>query len=188
MAVVSNTNSARGKARSAFNDTFVSNGVVGKVVKETFLLEDSATYDFMQQATILSDFVFKFAMYEHNRKIRGMGTTENIGKIKHLFLDYNVSSPKPIDALESTGLMMFTKYKIRAQRIAVDAFDENASRALFQYGLQTQFAGGANIFDSNYLIGDANLGTIIQNPFTKVDDLVQINPLLRMMGSALTEK
>jgi hypothetical protein len=184
----SNTNSARGKARSTFNKTFLSKGVIGKVVKETFLLEDSATYDFMQQATILTDFVFKFAMFEHNRKNRNMGTTENIAKIKHIFFDYNVSSPKPIEAMESAGLMMFTKFPMRAQRVAVDALDENASRAVTQFVLQTQFAGGTNMFDANYIIGDASPTSLFHNPFTKVDDLVQINPLLRMAGSALTEK
>ena len=182
-----NAHSVRGKARSSFNKTFLSDGVLGKAIKETFLLEDSATYDLMQQATILTDFVFKFAMYEHNRKVRGMSDTENLAKVKYLFLDYNVSSPKPIEALESTGFMMFTKYKIRAQRIAADAFDENASRAIMQYGLQTQLSGGANIFDSNYLIGNAELGNILQEPFTKVGDVIQLNPLYKMVGGALTE-
>ena len=89
--------------------------------------------------------------------------------------------------MESVGLMMFTKYKVRSQRIIVDAFDENGARAILQYGLQTQLAAGSNVFDSNYAVGSVEFGNLIQEPFSKAGQVIQFNPLLRMAGTALSE-
>ena len=182
----SNTTSVRGKVREKYDRTFLSKGIVGKAVREGLMLEDSESYKFMQQATILSDFVFKYAMYKHNEG--RMSEKENLAKIKYIFFDYNVSSPKSIEALESMGFLMFTKYKIRSHRVVLDAWDENGARAILQYGIQTEIAHTANLVDSNYGIGNADLGNLFQNPFTKWDDIIQPNPVIRLLGSALTEK
>ncbi len=85
-------------------------------------------------------------------------------------------------------LDLFTFETCHAVPTREDAWDENGARAILQYGIQTEIAPNANIFDSNYGIGNADLGNLFQNPFTKWDDIIQPNPVIRLLGSALTEK
>ena len=177
-ADVSNQFSARGAIRDKANELVLNKaGVVGDAIKEAYALEDSHVYSAAQMATIMSDFAFKYAMHEHHMKNTEMTKEESFEKINYIFLAYETPSAKPVDFLESIGVVMFTKYKQRIQRVVISNYAETPARAIRTYEMQEALLGNtADIHDSSYF-GQGSIGDNIQNPFSMVGMMLIPQPL-----------
>jgi len=161
--------SARGITRNfADRHIFDKAGVVGDVVKEAFALEDAESYKALQTSTIMSDFAFKYAMHQHHMRNTEMSVKESYDKANYIFLAYETPSAMPVAYLESLGLMMFTKYAMRIQRVVGDSFAEDPARAIRTYLMQDWlFPSAPNIFDGSFA-GRAGIADLLNNPIADV--------------------
>lgn len=66
--------------------------------------------------TTLGDFIARYALYQHNKK-KGMSEKDNIYMIKDQFIDYSLPTSPLIKAMNDYGLVMFSKYYTRLQRV-----------------------------------------------------------------------
>ena len=171
--------SARGRVRNfADKNIFNKVGGAGTVFKEAYALEDSQSYAALQMGTVMSDFAFKYAMHQHHMKNTNMTVKESYDKINYIFLAYETPSAKPVAYLESIGLLMFTKYSLRIQRVVADAFAEDPARVIRSYLLQEALMPGvANTFDGSYL-GRAGISDLGNNPLNGVGTVLTPHPVV----------
>ena len=181
---ISGGQTGRGKLR-AIGDRTVLKGVVGEAIKESYAMEDSNTYNVLQMGTIMSDFAFKVAVHEHHKREGKLSKKESFDRINYIFLAYESPSSKPVAYLESIGLLMFTKYALRIQRVIITSFADNPSRVIRTAMMQDWLAPTMpNMLDSSWL-GDSSPFSMVQNPWSKVNTILTPQPLNFLFKSAI---
>ena len=100
----------------------------------------------MAEAAQLSDFMAKYTLYVHNRE-QGMSHEEALSESSEVFINYDVPTSRELQALNDSGLLMFTKYRLRIQQIMLRLFRENGFKALGLSWLAHQYAGFPGIFN-----------------------------------------
>lgn len=102
---------------------------VKEVGKFLYMGRDTAMYRFMADATKLSDLAARFVLYEHltTKKSSSMTHEKAIEIAGDAFVNYDIPLPRPLQAMDDLGLMLFTKYFFRIQKVIVDTFAHNPS-------------------------------------------------------------
>lgn len=135
---------------------------VRNVGKEIYATKDSWYFQKMNRATQLSDFVARYTLIQHamNRKRNPLSEADAIHYASEAFINYDLPSHRYLNYANSMGLVMFTKYYMRVQRMIMFLMKENPARAL-SMGLMHNYMNGLPIlFDSFFP------GRIGNNPFT----------------------
>jgi len=94
----------------------------------------------MSRAAQLSDFVARYTLYQHitTRKDNPLSEADAIQEASDFFINYDIPMHRSVQYLDDTGLIMFTKYFLRIQRILVKVLKEQPLRVL-SLGLLDQF-------------------------------------------------
>jgi len=106
-----------------FMDTFTeplnskSLDVVKKVGNEFFLGKTTGNYQALRNATQYSDFVARYALHKFNTEEQGMSTEESIDYITETFVNYDLATAPLIQYMNDMGILMFTKFFIRTQKM-----------------------------------------------------------------------
>lgn len=94
--------------------------------KVLVMAHDTKMYQAASRAAQLSDFVARYAMYQHSiTKKNPLTKAEAIIKTRDTFINYDVPMQKGIQYLDDAGLIIFTKYFLRIQRVLLDSMREN---------------------------------------------------------------
>ncbi|UYF10881.1 ribonuclease E [Vibrio phage 12VC501] len=136
---------------------------VKDVFKEALVMQGSNLYDFLSEAAQFSDFGARYVLFQHMTKNKGIDKTEAAGQVMDIFIDYDLPTHKGIQYLNDLGLLMFSKYLVRVQRIIAKTFLENPARALSIMLLQNFFGDIPDIMDSTMII-ETNPLTRLANP------------------------
>lgn len=136
---------------------------VKDVFKEALVMQGSNLYDFLSEAAQFSDFGARYVLFQHMTKNKGIAKTEAAGQVMDIFIDYDLPTHKGIQYLNDLGLLMFSKYLVRVQRIIAKTFLENPARALSIMLLQNFFGDIPDIMDSTMII-ETNPLTRLANP------------------------
>lgn len=136
---------------------------VKDVFKEALVMQGSNLYDFLSEAAQFSDFGARYVLFQHMTKNKGIDKTEAAGQVMDIFIDYDLPTHKGIQYLNDLGLLMFSKYLVRVQRIIAKTFLENPARALSIMLLQNFFGDIPDIMDSTMII-ETNPLTRLTNP------------------------
>lgn len=123
------------------------------VGKQVYMTHDTATYKFLSQATQLSDLVARYTMYEHTMKRAKdpLSQADAIRQAEVSFVNYDLPSHRTIQYLNDTGLVMFTKYYIRIQKVIMRLMKEKPARGLALIAANHFMSGLDSITDSNWL-------------------------------------
>ena len=122
------------------------------------VLQGSDSYNILRDMAQLSDFGARYALYKHQTK-KGVSTTDAIGNAMSTFIDYDLPSGIGMQYANDMGLVLFSKYLVRVQKVIFETFKENPAKVLAIVALQNYFNFGENIHTS--LIG-------VTNPFDRV--------------------
>ncbi|AGI61805.1 viron-encapsulated RNA polymerase [Vibrio phage JA-1] len=136
---------------------------VKDVFKEALVMQGSNLYDFLSEAAQFSDFGARYVLFQHMTKNKGIAKDEAAGQVMDIFIDYDLPTHKGIQYLNDLGLLMFSKYLVRVQRIIAKTFLENPARALSIMLLQNFFGDVPDIMDSTMII-ETNPLTRLANP------------------------
>lgn len=92
---------------------------VKDVGKQVYMAHDTKSYKTMARITQLSDFVARYALYQHltSRKDNPIAEKFAIQEVSDAFINYDVPMHRDLQYLDDMGLIMFTKYFMRIQRV-----------------------------------------------------------------------
>ncbi len=87
--------------------------------KQVLMTHDTGTYKAMAHITQLSDFVARYALYQHLKTQKEVVLTEKviIQEVSDAFINYDVPMHRDLQYLDDMGLTPFLKYFMRIQRV-----------------------------------------------------------------------
>lgn len=154
---------------------------VGRFV---YMAHDTSLYKFLSQTTQLSDFVSRYALYEHltNRKKNPLSKADALLQTEEAFINYDLPSHRSLQFMNDMGLVMFTKYYLRIQKVIARLVREKPGRVLAMVLMSHFISGLQSVMDSSWL---NRLGN---NPFeigpwsypAALDELPAIKGLMNM--------
>lgn len=122
------------------------------VAKTLYMAHDTPLYRVMNQATHLSDFVARYTLHQHmtTRKDNPMASRESLQLAVEAFVNYDIPTHRSVQYLNDTGLIWFTKYYLRIQKVLMHLYKENPGRALGVLALGQFIPSLGNIMDSGF--------------------------------------
>ena len=155
---------------------------------QMYMGEDTGLYQFMRYATQASDFTARYALYVHLSKDKTKPQSEIFKELSESFVPYDVPSHRMMEALNSVGLLMFTKFVLRIQKPLFEAIKENPSNAMLLWLFDYFFEGLTVITESSFVnrfYNPLNLGPL-EFPFI-LDDIATVNALTSTVGGLTPE-
>lgn len=126
-------------------------GVVA-AAKQVYMTHDTKTYQAMSRMTRLSDFMARYALYQHLVTKKDPMTKEQaLQRASETFINYDVPMHRGMQYLDNMGLFMFTKYFLRIQRVLTRTMRENPGRVLGLMALDHYMSIGPNVLDGSFL-------------------------------------
>tara|TARA_B100000929_G_scaffold108179_1_gene85729 strand:+ start:37875 stop:47864 length:9990 start_codon:yes stop_codon:yes gene_type:complete len=141
-----------------------------------FMTHDTKLYRALLDATQLSDFVARYALHKHQLE-NGMEYNESVTRIVDTFVDYDSPTHVSIQYLNDMGVLMFTKFFIRIQKVILRQIRENPGNVL-SFVLMQQLLGidAPDIFET-IALDPGNLGNRLYSPFGALEDVMQLHLL-----------
>lgn len=125
--------------------------VVG-VGKFMLMTEDSSPYKVMNYATQISDFLARYTLYEHSLNKKNPLTHEQAVQLaSDAFINYDVPTHRKLQYANDSGLIMFTKYYMRIQKMLTRIYRENPGRVIGMVGLEQIIGDQPTVLDSSML-------------------------------------
>ena len=149
-------------ARSTKGLTDKLNDKVKAAAKVAYISHDTALYKGLNRATQLSDFVARYTLYHHvtTRAVNPMSKEEAVRYASDAFVNYDIPSHRSVQYLNDMGIVMFTKYYIRIQKVLMRMFRENPARAMMMMAFSHFFSNVPTVLDGSFL------NKLSYNPFS----------------------
>jgi len=110
-------------------------------------------YKFLKTTTQYSDFIARFILHEHNLK-KGLSVDESLTDISESFVQYDLPTHPTIQYLNDVGIIMFSKFFLRIQKVLLKKVAAKPARALSLFLLNNIF-DLESILDSTATVGGA---------------------------------
>jgi hypothetical protein len=115
-------------------DEFVGNlnPVVLKAGKYLVMAQDTPLYQGLAYATQVSDFLARYTLHQHvqNRAKMPLTGDKAIQLVSDAFVNYDVPSHRTLQYANDMGLVYFTKYYLRIQKVIAMLYQQNPGRAM----------------------------------------------------------
>lgn len=164
-------------------DDFVDslNPHVVNTAKTLMIAHDTPLYKALSYGTQLSDFVARYTLYQYmtQRERSPMSSEEAVQLVSDAFINYDVPSHRLMQYANDTGLIYFSKYYLRIQKVITHLYRENPGRALM-------LLTASHFFDTVPTLMDSAAVHRMGNPFstgawkyvTTLDETASINALM----------
>ena len=144
--------------------------MIPKIIKEGFkqftVAPDTKLAGFMVNATAYSDFAGRYALYKHltTRKRNPMKEVNGINQeaieiVVDTFINYDIPTSPLMQWANDMGVVMFTKYLLRIQRIIFRLFRDAPMTTVLAMMVADTVGDPAMIMDSN-IVGEDVLGRL----------------------------
>jgi hypothetical protein len=122
------------------------------VGRQVYMTHDTATYKFLSQSTQLSDLVSRYALYEHatTRRKDPLSKADALRLAEDSFVNYDLPSHRTLQYLNDMGIVMFTKYYLRIQKVIMRLVKERPARGLILVALEHYLSGLQSVLDSSW--------------------------------------
>lgn len=100
-----------------------------------FMTHDTRLYKALANATQKSDFVARYALHKYNME-KGMSFEESVNRIMDSFIDYDTPTHPTMQYLNDMGLIMFTKFFFRIQKVLIRQMREKPAQLLSFFMLE----------------------------------------------------
>lgn len=126
------------------------NDKVKTAAKYAYVSHDTALYKGLNRATQLSDFVARYTLYHHvtERANNPLSKEDAVRYASDAFVNYDIPSHRSLQYLNDMGVVMFTKYYIRIQKVLMRLFRENPARGMMMLAFNQFFDAIPTITDS----------------------------------------
>jgi hypothetical protein len=135
-------------------DEFTSkiNPHVKDVAREVLMAKGSTVHKAMNYVTQISDFLARYTLYQ-DRIAKGMSHEEAAQLASDAFVNYDVPTHRKIQYANDSGLLMFTKYYIRIQKMIMHIYRENPGRAMMMIAAEHLLIGNQpTVLDASLLV------------------------------------
>lgn len=150
--------------------------------KLVYLAHDTKMYKLLFRTTQMSDFVARYTLYNHlvTRARNPLDQDTAIQRIVETFVNYDIPTHRTLQYLNDTGIVFFTKYYIRIQKVLFQLFQEQPARGLM-LGLFS------SLFDDVPVILESSVVGQVGNPleagaFNLPEAVGEIAPIKAAMG------
>jgi hypothetical protein len=136
--------------------------------KHLVMAHDTAPYKFMRDMTQVSDFIARYTLHKHNEK-KGMDSKDSIDMITDMFINYTPPTHRYIQYANDMGLVMFTKFFFRIQKVLFHLAKERPGSLL------ASLVGQGAMFDVPDVTESFVLGGLdgkVNNPLGVVKEIV----------------
>lgn len=154
-----------------------------KAARFTYMAHDTFLYRTLSEATQLSDFVARYTLYQHevNKKKKPLTHDEAVRKVSDAFINYDIPSHRKLQWGNDMGLVMFTKYYIRIQKVILRTMRDSPGNALAMLMLNQYMDSLPMLYDSG-ILGDSYGGGLfgsgaLELPYA-LDDLLTVDTVL----------
>lgn len=129
-------------------------GPIKEMGKLMYLSHDTSAYKFLHNMTQLSDFIGRFVLYNHlTTKAEGkLDHKEAVGRVVDIFINYDLPTHPVLQYANDVGVLWFTKYYFRVQRILINMLRDNPENVILVQALQYLVGDVSDIYDSNLLV------------------------------------
>lgn len=129
-------------------------GPIKEMGKLMYLSHDTSAYKFLHNMTQLSDFIGRFVLYNHlTTKVEGkLDHKEAVGRVVDIFINYDLPTHPVLQYANDIGVLWFTKYYFRVQRILINMLRDNPENVILVQALQYLVGDISDIYDSNLLV------------------------------------
>jgi hypothetical protein len=103
---------------------------VTTVGKELFMVPGSQTGNAALVATQMGDFTARYVKMKYDIEEKGVSRDDAINDALQKFIYYNMPQNKYLQWMNDNGFMMFTKFFLRIQPVAIKLFADNPARAM----------------------------------------------------------
>lgn len=172
-----NAHSYQSQLGKIIGNTKIGTGLANKtpqflksIGKNLVMTHDTGIYEFMKKTTQLSDFVARFVLHEHNKK-KGMDSRESINQAVDLFINYDLPTHRFLQYANDIGLVMFSKFTIRIQKVILVLARKNPGGLLATILGQEALINVSDITDSLLLTGGLS-GKINTDPLDLILEIL----------------
>jgi hypothetical protein len=153
------------------------------VAKNMYMTHDSKTYKMLNQAAVLSDFTARYALHKHytTRTEDQLSSKDSIAKVVSIFIDYDLPTHQGMQYANDMGLVWFSKYNFRLQKILMETLRENPARVLMLLALQSSMGNVPTMFDNSVFTHD--MTSMVRNPMDNLDAMGQIGTVQLATGA-----
>lgn len=109
--------------------------------------QDTPIYQLMADATQFSDFAAKYALAEHYQK-QGMAFNDAVYEAQEMFINFDTPTTRSLDYANRLGLIRFTKFLLRFQKILVKTIRDKPASVILQSMATEHFLGAGSVTDS----------------------------------------
>lgn len=152
------------------------NPKVLKAVQYATVSQGTPLYSTLSQITQLSDFVARYTLYQHltSRKVDPMSKQDAITRAAESFVNYDVPMHRTLQYMDDMGLVMFTKYVLRIQRVLARLVKEHPARVLMGLVLGQYFSNLDLVIEGSWIhrIGNNPLDTGVLQGLSVGDELL----------------
>jgi hypothetical protein len=160
-------------------------GFVSEAGRTVYMAHDTKLYQALSRATQLSDFVARYALYQHlvSRQDNPLDPKVAIQEASDSFVNYDVPAHRKIQWANDMGLLMFTKYFLRIQKVLHKVSQDSPLRYYSVLALNNFLALGPIVLESLWL---AKLGNNPLRPGAlaypgTLDDLATISTAMKLL-------
>lgn len=100
--------------------------------KHIYMTHDTPLYKVLHYSTQVSDFVARYTLYQHltTRKDKRETPEQALSTISEAFINYDILSHRLLREMNDRGLVWFTSYYLRIQKVLARLFHEKPGRAM----------------------------------------------------------
>ena len=170
--------------RSVSKFTDKLNPKVVSAARTVYMAHDTQLYQGLSRVTQLSDFVARYTLYQHNISKRNPMTKEEaIQDASDAFINYDIPMHQSLQYMDDMGLLPFTKYFLRIQKVLGKLFMDNPGRVLMAMSVGQLMDLGPIVLESSMYgrIGNNPLDVGPFKLFTVMDDIATINAALTIV-------
>ena len=122
-----------------------------EIYKQITIAPDTTAGNVLMKATQYSDFIARYAMYDFLTKHKNVDKQTALQEVVETFVDYEENTSRELQWLNDMGIMMFTKFLFRIQRVILKAFKEQPASTVLLEMLQSVIGDIDDILDSNLI-------------------------------------
>lgn len=121
--------------------------------KQIYMTHDTASYKFLSQATQLSDLVARYTMYNHTmtRAKDPLSQADSLRQAEESFVNYDLPAHRNMQFMNDMGVVMFTKYYMRIQKVILRLIREKPARGIALLAARHYWSGLDSIQDSYWM-------------------------------------
>lgn len=151
--------------------------------KVAYVSHDTQLYKWLSEGTQVSDFLARYTAYQYmtSRTNAPMDHKTAVQFVSDAFVNYDIPTHRSMQYLNDMGIIWFTKYYLRIQKVIMHLFRDNPARALMLGTLDHFFAGAQTLMDSGFIhhIGNPLSVGAFKYPGA-LEDLATVNALMSL--------